>query len=255
MKKNFTLIELLVVIGIIAILAGMLLPALGSARSRAKRMNCLSNQKQLGIAMLSYMQSFNGYLPFSKKEVINGIISYGKGGTAIWVKNYIGCQGLLYETGEIKDFKRFWGCTESYSDADVGGEVSLKNGSYSEGWDNWKISNKSTYSSYNFPNYLYSGNDLNAAVNNYSGVKFGEYLPTDIRLYKTSRYAILACYALSPSTKPDILRGAHFYQGVNVFRGDGSAQWLKTEWDTSSGPDSSCNSGNIFGWANAPHNK
>ena len=57
-RKNFTLIELLVVIAIIAILAGMLLPALNSAREKGRGASCKNNLKQMHIAAMFYNSDF-----------------------------------------------------------------------------------------------------------------------------------------------------------------------------------------------------
>jgi prepilin-type N-terminal cleavage/methylation domain-containing protein/prepilin-type processing-associated H-X9-DG protein len=81
MKKSnsaFTLVELLAVIAIIAILTGILVPALNKARKSAKQTGCMSNLRQIGMAWRMYLQD---YSKFPKNLVGGGITFGGKTGT------------------------------------------------------------------------------------------------------------------------------------------------------------------------------
>ncbi len=71
-RIRFTLIELLVVIAVIAILAGLLLPALGVARERARGVSCMNNMKSLGFVFIQYSMNYHDYMPGTQRGAPSG---------------------------------------------------------------------------------------------------------------------------------------------------------------------------------------
>ena len=108
-RRSFTLIELLIVIAIIAILAGMLLPALNKARNEAKFIQCKNNMKTLGTAAILYTDSFQDFaLPYKI-----GNYSYKIGDTD--VKNgfhmtILGALGIVYPKSPFSNTAKTYMC-------------------------------------------------------------------------------------------------------------------------------------------------
>ena len=98
-RKAFTLVELLVVIVIIAILAGMLLPAVQAAREAGRRSSCANNLKQIGLAMLNFENAYKGLPPRR----------YGPTWTpAVANKGYCGWGAVILPYLELKNIQRLY---------------------------------------------------------------------------------------------------------------------------------------------------
>lgn len=117
-KHGFTLIELLVVVAIIGILAGMLMPALSRAREGARRVTCINNLKQFGLALNEYANDNLDTLPptYGPQEANNMIrdTTYSEIGLGYLTEKYLGsnfglfvCPSSSY-VKEAKEMQSLW---------------------------------------------------------------------------------------------------------------------------------------------------
>ena len=209
--QGFTLIELLVVVAIIALLAALLLPALGSAREKARRVVCLSNQKQIYLVANDYAESNNDDIPLGCWWGV-----YDRN-TEIWR------EGMSDPANKYVWFGYYF----------KAGLVGVGNGlifycpsdrdpwtSFGGAKNSWPIGKDPTK-----PTGVGFGN--RPEDDNGNGVAWNSAPPTGFcstKLRKFSNKAIIAESFATPST----VQNRH-QSGLNVCYGDGSARWIRVE--------------------------
>src|ERR1700760_1648940 len=115
-QSGFTLIELLVVIAIISILAAILFPVFAQAREKARQTACLSNEKQIGLALNQYMTDYDGTTPYI----------YWNG--SAWVP------GKSYMATALNPYIKSTGATSVWICPDIDPASLMPNSTYTTGW-------------------------------------------------------------------------------------------------------------------------
>ena len=210
--KMFTLIELLVVIAIIAILASMLLPALNTARNRAKSILCVNNLKQLGLGVFQYLNDSDDYTP---------TIDYS-GSLNPWPTAMMGTSSITAINGNYITIKILH-CPSMTTNADMTGTVTAGNAWEKRGW--WRY-----YPSYGM-NWLFNNRPGNDAY------KYNKMKRPSTKLYITDCARNdgsglvdenIGFYRWYPAPTPNTTSisygrpSARHSKNVNVLHGDGN---------------------------------
>ena len=249
MKRNFTLVELLVVIGVIAILTALLLPALSSSRSKARRIQDLSNMKQIGTGLHAYSDASKGYMPCCGIFLIDGFTAYFTGGNMAWSPATGGMGlGSLFAGGYITNPRIFF-CTEPY----FNGSSYFTYDNPDSGWANWNQSGKIVYLSSFLPNHFFSKGDLTAVKASYAVPPVLSGFPMSNMLSDNTKKVVLSCYGYSYKYH-SIDKPPHDGDGVNIIFGDNSGRWQKID-ETALAAEGGYGAARVFAWLNANANR
>jgi prepilin-type N-terminal cleavage/methylation domain-containing protein len=153
-RGGFTLVELLVVIGIIAVLVGILLPALSKARKQAQRVSCSANLRGLGQAFQIYAVQFKGAIPAGASNFGDGTANYIIWGPTDDTHSTWAMAGLLYGAKATTSPQVFY-CSINYDDGTT----------YNAYNNPWAVQGQSTRSSYGFrPEFVFANHYASAGA-------------------------------------------------------------------------------------------
>lgn len=222
-QRGFTLIELLVVIAIIAILAAILFPAFARARENARRTSCLSNLKQIGLAVMQYTQDNDEKYPMAYIATNQNPSPIGR---APWAGGVWFWQEIIYPYTKSTQVFVCPSATQMPGYASAGLYYAFNYGA-----------NRLLFP---YPSQSLSISAVNKVSETYMVMDAGGYDPTPVNpqggvlqnngwRYLPGAYknAGVACFAGQDYTADCQSDGRHF-DGLNMTFADGHAKWLKS---------------------------